>query len=87
MSTKTKKHYVIFHTMKIINTKTKETQWLSLNGKPQTIKIVPSRDGLVLMTTPPRIDSDCENQEQALEECKKTFERDFSDLYLKVVEC
>ena len=87
MSTKTKKHYVIFHLMKIMNTKTGQTQWLSLCGEPQIIKIVPPRNGLYLMTTPPKIDSDCENQVQELEECKKMFDRDFADLHLKVIEC
>lgn len=82
---KTEKHCVVFHFIKIINTKTEETQWMSLNGDPQIIKIVPPRDGLVLMTIPPRIDSDCENQIEAIEEYKKMFDEDFADLYLKVV--
>lgn len=80
------KKYSIMNLMKIMNVKTKKTQWVSLCGEPQLIKIVPPRDGCALMITFPRIDSDCENKEQALEECKKTFDRDFSDLYLKVVE-
>jgi hypothetical protein len=78
---KTEKHCVVFHLIKIMNTKTEETQWMSLNGDPQIIKIVPPRDGLVLVTILPRVDSDSE-----FEECRKMFDRDFSDLYLKVVE-
>lgn len=78
---KTEKHWEISYFMKIMNTKTKEIQWLSLNGELQIIKIVPPREGLVLATIIPRIDSDSE-----LEEYIKMFDMDFADLYLKVVE-
>lgn len=83
---KTKKHCVIFRCMKIMNTETEETQWLCLNGESQEIKIVPSRGEYVLTTTPPRIGSDCKNQEKAYKKCEKAFNRSFADLYLKVVE-
>lgn len=78
---KTEKYWMVNHLMKIMNIKTKETQWLVLNGEQQIIKIVPPMDGLVLATILPRVDSDSE-----FEECRKMFDRDFSDLYLKVVE-
>lgn len=75
-----KKHEVSYF-IKIINTKTKEIQWLSLNGELQIIKIVPPQEDLVLATIIPKIHSDSE-----LEEIVRIFDRDFADLYLKVVE-
>ena len=78
---KTEKYCMVNRLMKIMNIKTKETQWLVLNGELQIIKIVPPMDGLALTTILPRVNSDSE-----FEECRKMFDRDFADLYLKVIE-
>lgn len=86
---KTEKHYhhVVSYFLKIMNTKTKEEQWLSLNGESQEIEIIPPRGEYVLTTILPKIGGDCENPEQALEEVMFSFNRDFADLHLKAVEC
>lgn len=84
---KNEKNIKPYFFMKIMNAKTEEIQWLTLNGRLQEIKIVPPRGEYVLMTTPPKIGGDYENQKEALEKYMMSFNRDFEDLHLTAVEC